>query len=79
MQDMQRETPYMFTIKRKNKSNDVGTNANNPTMKSNYENVGCVAATLSQIISMCVVPLRVRHSDSDNEEKYLPYWIHAVK
>ena len=74
---MQRETPYMFTFKRKNKSNDVGTNANNPT--SNYENVGCVAATLSQIISMFVVPVRVRYSDSDNEVKHLPYWIHAVK
>ena len=67
-----------FTFKRKSKSNNVGTDANDPTIKSNFVGVDCKATILGQIISMCVVPVRVKHSDSDNEGKHLSYWIHAV-
>ena len=51
-----------FTFKRKNKSNNNGTDSNDPT-------VSCATATFSQVIGMCVVPVRVKHSDSDKEVK----------
>ena len=38
-------------------------------IKSNCAGVGCATATFGQVISMCVVPVRVKHSDSDKEVK----------
>ena len=56
-------------LKRKSKSSNDGTNSNDPTVKSNYAGVGCATVTFGQVISMCVVPVRVKHSDSDKEVK----------
>ena len=58
-----------FTFKRKSKSSNDGTDSNDPTVKSNCAGVGCATATFGQVISMCVVPVRVKHSDSDKEVK----------
>ena len=58
-----------FTFKRKSKSSNDGIDSNDPTVKSNCAGVGCAAATFGQVISMCVVPVRVKHSDSDKEVK----------
>ena len=55
-----------FTFKRKSKSSNDGTGSNDPTVKSNCAGVGCATSTFSQVISMCVVPVRVKHSDSRN-------------
>ena len=49
------------------KSSNDGTDANEPTFKSCCPGVGCVTANLIQVISMCVIPIRVKHSDSDKE------------
>ena len=57
---------YGFRFKRKSKSND-GTNATDPTVNSNCADVSCAAATISQVINMCLVPVRVKHSDSDKK------------
>ena len=43
-----------------NPTNGV-TDANDPIVKSNCAGVGCAAATLNQVISVCVVPVRVKH------------------
>ena len=58
-----------FKFKRKNKYNNDGNDANDPTVKSNCAGIGCAAATLSQVISICVVPARAKHSDSEKELK----------
>ena len=49
------------------KSSNDGTDANEPTYKSYCAGVGCVTANLIQVITMCVKPIRVKHSDSDKE------------
>ena len=56
-------------LKRKSKSSNDGTNSNDPTVKSNCAGVGCATVTFGQVISMRVVPVRVKHSDSDKEVK----------
>ena len=58
-----------FTFKKKSKSSNDSTDANYPTVKSNCAGAGCATATLSQVISMCVVLVRVKHGDSDKEVK----------
>ena len=58
-----------FTFKRKRKSSNNGTDCNDPTVKSTCAGVGCATATFSQLISMCVVPVRLKHSNSDKEVK----------
>ena len=54
----------MFTFKSKSKSSNDCTDANDPTVKRNRAGVGSATASFSQVISMCVVPVRVKHSDS---------------
>ena len=66
--DKQSTGLYGFRFKRKSKSND-GTNATDPTVNSNCADVSCAAATISQVINMCLVPVRVKHSDSDKKVK----------
>ena len=58
-----------FMFKKKRKSSNDGTDANDPTVKSNCAGVGCAANTLRQVISMCVIPVRVKHHSSDKEVK----------
>ena len=58
-----------FMFKKKSKSSNDGTDANDSTVKSNFAGIGFATATLSQVISMCVVPIRVKHTDSDEEVK----------
>ena len=53
----------------KDKSSADGTCSNDPTVKSNCAGVGCATATFSQVISMCVLPVKVKHSYSDKEVK----------
>ena len=53
-----------FTFKKKSKSSNDGTDAmNDLIVKSNCEGVGCATETLHQVISMCVVPVRIKYSD----------------
>ena len=49
---------YMDSYLKEKPSND-GTYSNDPTVKSNCAGVGCATATFSQVISMCVLPVRV--------------------
>ena len=58
-----------LTFKRKSKSSNNDTDPNFSTVKSNFAGVGFVIFTFSQIISICVVPVRVKHSNSNNEVK----------
>ena len=58
-----------FIFKKKSKWSNDGTNANDPTVKSNCTGDGCAITTLSQAISIFVVPVRVKHSNSDKEVK----------
>ena len=60
-----------FIFKKKSKSSNDGTDANDSTVKSNFAGIGFASATLSQVISMCVVPIRVKYTDSDKEVKTL--------
>ena len=48
-------------FKRRSKSNNGVTDANDPSVKSNCAGVGCAAATLNQVFSVCVVPVRMKH------------------
>ena len=61
-----------FTFEKKSKSSNDGTDANDPTVKSNCASVGCPTDTLRQVISMCVIPVRVKHRNLDKEVKTFP-------
>ena len=58
----------VYKPKNKKSSNEAAANNKNETaMKSNCAGIGNVATNLGEVISMCVVSLRLRHCNSDKE------------
>ena len=57
-----------YSTKNKKSPNEAEVNDKNETaMKSNYAGIGKAATNLGEVISMCVVSVRLRHCNSDKE------------
>ena len=69
-----------YKTKNKKSPNEAKADDKNETaMKSNCAGIGNAATNLGEVISMCVVSVRLRHLTRTKKCQHLPYSIHVAK
>ena len=58
-----------YKTKRKKTDNDTDTTVEQEAINSNYAGIKNAATVVGEVISMCVVPVRLRHCNSQKEVK----------